>query len=95
VNGRSIAMAALCPLYRDASVVMAVDVQASEVGKGYGRAILSFVTDEILRSGKDAILQTARTNKAMLRAARAVGFQGSGLKELLGSEAVDVKAVGF
>jgi len=94
-SGRSIAVAALCPLYGDASVVMAVAVQASEAGRGRGRAIVSFVTDEILKSGKDAILQTARTNKAMLRAARAVGFQDADLMELLGSEILDLRAVGF
>ncbi len=94
-DGRSIAAAALCPLYMDASVVMAVDVQASEAGRGRGKAIVSFVTDEILKSGKDAILQTGRTNKAMLRAVRAVGYQDTDLMELLGSEVVDLEAVGF
>ena len=85
-KGRSIAVAGLCPQFRDASVVFAVGVRADEMGKGRGRAIVSFVTNEILKGGRDAVLTTDPTNKAMLRAARAVGFRDTDLKELLDSE---------
>lgn len=48
---------------------------------------MSFVTDEILKSGRDAVLTTSPPNKAMLGAARAIGFRDIDIRELSNPEA--------
>jgi RimJ/RimL family protein N-acetyltransferase len=74
-RGRAIAIAGLWPRTKEEWEVIAVGVRAGEMGKGHGGAIVSFVTDEILKHGRRATIGTRPENAAMLRAARAVGFQ--------------------
>ena len=74
-GGRAVAVAGLWERSREAWEVIAVGVKAGEMSKGYGRAIVSFVTDEILKTGRKATITTQPGNVAMLRAAQSVGFE--------------------
>jgi predicted GNAT family acetyltransferase len=74
-KGRIIAAAGLWPRYKDCWEVIAVGVKHGMRSKGLGRAIVAFVTDEILKTGRMATLTTNINNIAMQRAARAVGFK--------------------
>jgi len=76
-GGRAVAVAGLWPRSREAWEVIAVGVKAGQMGKGHGRAIVSFVADEILKTGRKATITTREGNIGMLRAARAVGFRAT------------------
>jgi hypothetical protein len=84
-RGRAIAVAGLWPRTREEWEVIAVGVKAGEMGKGHGRAIVSFVTDEILKHGRKATIGMRPDNTAMLRAARAVGFRAKRQRPAAGS----------
>ena len=73
-KNRAIAVAGLWQRSGDEWEVIAVGVKKGEMSKGHGKAIVSFVTDEILKNGRNATLTTRSTNTAMLTAARAIGF---------------------
>jgi RimJ/RimL family protein N-acetyltransferase len=74
-TGRAVAMAGLWPRTDDAWEVIAVGVAAGRMNRGLGRAVVSFVTDEILRHGRRATITTRKDNPAMQRAARAIGYR--------------------
>ena len=44
-------------------------------GKGYAKAVCSFVTAHILASGRSATCSTRADNTSMLRVATALGFR--------------------
>lgn len=77
VRGRAVAVAGLWPRTERAWEVIAVGVRSGRMNRSLGRAIVSFVTDEILKHGRKATITTRKGNLAMLRAARAVGFKAT------------------
>ena len=75
VDGRAVATAGLWPRTDEAWEVIAVVAAPGHRNKGYGKAVVSFVTQEILDAGKDATLSTHEKNTPMRRVAAALGYE--------------------
>lgn len=73
-GGSIIAMAAVWRYSDTAWEVAAVGANESHRRQGLGKAVVSFITDHILSSGRLATCTTAETNEAMIQTARSVGF---------------------
>jgi RimJ/RimL family protein N-acetyltransferase len=74
VDGRTVSTAGLWPHSEHAWEVIAVFTRPEFRNKGYGKAVVSSVTQEILDAGKAATLHTHRDNTAMRRVATALGY---------------------
>lgn len=69
-----VAIAAAWKYSEEAWEVAAVGVAESHRRQGLGRAVVSFVTEHILSSGRLATCTTGENNEAMIQTARSVGF---------------------
>ncbi len=74
VDQELLAMAAVWKYCETAWEVAAVGTKPAYRRQGHGRAVVSFVTDYILESGRLATCSTASDNVAMQRTAESVGF---------------------
>ncbi|HVE91327.1 MAG TPA: GNAT family N-acetyltransferase [Actinomycetota bacterium] len=72
---RALARAALWTYSESRWEVAAVRTREECRGRGMAKSVVSFVTAHILAAGRAPTLHTQPTNLAMLRAAKAVGFQ--------------------
>jgi len=79
-HGAIAALAAVWTYSQSAWEVAAVSTAPASRRKGYGRAVVSFVTAHILDQGRTATLSTEATNVAMLKTAESVGFYRSNKK---------------
>lgn len=77
-NNRALAIAGLWPRTPDAWEVIAVAVRKGQMNKGHGKSIVSFVTEEILATVREATISTRKDNVAMIKAAQSVGFTVTG-----------------
>ena len=75
VDGRAVATAALCPRTEQEWGTIAVGTVPDHRNKGYGKAIVSLVTQAILDAGKAAVISTHEDNAPMRRVAVALGYQ--------------------
>lgn len=75
VNGRGVATAGLWPRTDKAWEVIAVGTAPRFRNRGYGKAVVSFVTQEILDAGRDAALTFRKGNTPMHRIAAALGYE--------------------
>lgn len=73
-EGRLLSIAAAWHYSETAWEVAAVATRKACRRRGYGKAVVTFVTEYILRSGRTATCTTNRENTAMRRTAEAVGF---------------------
>ena len=76
-DGRALAWGGLWPRSNDQWEVIAVGTDPAVRNRGYGRAVVAFVTSAILAAGRTASITTGADNAAMLRTAAAVGFSTS------------------
>lgn len=74
-NGRAVATAGLWPRTDEAWEVIAVTTAPGLRNRGYGKAVVSFVTQEILHAGRDATLTFRKANTPMHRIAAALGYE--------------------
>jgi predicted GNAT family acetyltransferase len=75
VDGRAVATAGLWPRTDQEWEVIAVGTAPGFRNRGYGKAVVSFVTQEILDAGKVAALSHHKENTAMGRIADALGYK--------------------
>lgn len=75
VDGKLVAVSALLAFSEEACDVAAVFTDANFRHRGYGKAVVSFVTAEILRTGRIPTCTTRDGNAAMIRTAQSVGFR--------------------
>jgi len=74
-NGRAVATAGLWPRTDREWEVVAVGTAPGFRNKGYGKAVVSFVTQAIVDAGRNATLTFRRRNTPMRRIASALGYQ--------------------
>ena len=74
-EGRSVAVAGLWPRSEEEWEVIAMGTALRVRGQGYGKAIVSFVTQSILDSGRNATITIRKGNAPMLQVAARVGFK--------------------
>jgi predicted GNAT family acetyltransferase len=74
VEGRAVAIAAVWRRSEDEWEVAAVGTAPAFRRRGYGKAVVSFVADHILRRGRAATIGFRTSNVAMRRTAESVGF---------------------
>jgi RimJ/RimL family protein N-acetyltransferase len=75
VDGKAVATAGRWPWATDEWGVIAVGTAPVHRGKGYGKAIVSFVTQTILDAGRTAVIITREDNAAMRRVAGSLGYE--------------------
>jgi len=75
VDGRAVAFAGLWQRTDEEWEVIAVGTAPVHRNKGYGKAVASFVTQEIVDAGKVAVLSYHEDNPAMHRIADALGYK--------------------
>ncbi len=75
VDGKAVATAGLWPRGEHEWEVIAVGTAPAHHGKGYGKAVVSCVTQEIVGAGKVAALSYHQENAAMRRIADALGYK--------------------
>jgi predicted GNAT family acetyltransferase len=76
-GGRAMATAGLWPRTDDQWEVIAVGTAPATRGRGYGKAVVSFVTQTILDAGRDATIGFREANAAMRGVAVALGYEAS------------------
>ena len=74
-DGRSLAMAGLWPRSEREWEVIAVGTAPTCRSRGYAKAVVTFVTDEILSHGRSATITTRCDNIPMLRVIDYLGFR--------------------
>jgi len=74
-NGKAVASAGLLPRTNEEWEVIAVGTAPEFRNQGYGKAIVSFVTETILESGRDATIGFRESNTPMRRTAVALGYE--------------------
>jgi ribosomal protein S18 acetylase RimI-like enzyme len=75
VDGRNVATAAVWRRSDDEWEVAAVGTAPGFRRRGYGKAVVSFITDHIIAHGRTATIGARPGNVAMLETARSVGFR--------------------
>lgn len=75
VEGQIASLAAEYRYSDDAWMVAAVSTASAFQRRGYGKAVVSFVTQRILDAGRIAFCQTRQDNIPMIRTAESVGFR--------------------
>lgn len=75
LDGRAVATAGLWPRAEHEWEVVAVGTAPGFRNRGYGKAVVSFVTEEIVGAGKVAALSFREDNAAMRRIADALGYK--------------------
>jgi GNAT superfamily N-acetyltransferase len=73
-DGKTVATAGLWTRSEKEWEVIAVGTAPGHRGRGYGKAVVSFVTDEIHRLGRSATITTGEDNLAMLRVIHHLGY---------------------
>jgi RimJ/RimL family protein N-acetyltransferase len=75
VDGRAVATAGLWPRTSEEWGPIAVGTAPAHRNKGYGKAIVSFVTRTILDAGRTAVIVTREDNAPMRRVAEVLGYE--------------------
>lgn len=74
LDGKITSVAALLPFSTQAWDVSAVKTDPVWRRQGYGKAVVSFVTDAIVSAGRTATCSTGHENVPMIKTAHSVGF---------------------
>ncbi len=74
-DGRIVAMAAVWIRSEDEWEVAAVGAPPAQRRRGYGKAVVSFVTAHILQADRVATCSTNPNNTAMIKTVEGLGFQ--------------------
>lgn len=80
-HGRAVAAAGLWPRTENEWEVIAVGTAPGYRNRGYSKAIVSFVTEEILESGRNATITTCNENTPMLKIIERLGYRSRSERE--------------
>ena len=80
-NARAVAITGLWPRTENKWEVIAVGTAPGYRNRGYGKAIVSFVTKEILESGRSATITTRNENTPMLKIIERLGYRSRSERE--------------
>jgi predicted GNAT family acetyltransferase len=90
-HGAIAALAAVWTYSQTHWEVAAVSTAPASRRRGYGKAVVCFVTAHILEQGRKATILTENTNIAMLKTAESVGFYRSDERGRTKSEAPSIR----